>query len=101
MKLLTCKAAALYLGIAADTLREYERRGLVISVRFPSLVKDGPRRRCQFTQEALDAFIAGHTAGHNSEIELPQMIDNKAIQKQGQPSRKLGNVLWMQSNAAK
>lgn len=101
MNLRTVKEAAEYLGIAPDTLREYERRGLIDCVRFPSLSKDGPRRVRQFTQTALDAFIAGHTIGHKTEIESVEVPENKAIQKQGQNGRKGGNVHWMESRAAK
>lgn len=100
-QLLTIKAAAKYLGISDDTLREYERRGLIDCVRFPSLVKDGPRRVRQFTQASLDAFIAVHTVGHKTEIEEQAVPENRALQKQGQNGQKGGNVHWMESRAAK
>src|SRR5579884_2506244 len=58
--LLDMKAAAEYCAIDYETFRQYVARGMVATVRYPSLVdakKGRPRRKKLFRRESLDAFI--------------------------------------------
>jgi len=107
-EIMTVSEAAKYLRIDTDTLRAYERDGWIVSVRYPSLVKEGKRRTCLFTRAALDAFIlscqpeiAGPIAGPIDDRQRPEMPGNVALRQQGQKSRKKGNVHWREGHAAK
>jgi hypothetical protein len=110
-QLLTVKEAAAYLRISSKTLRVYERRGDVQSVRYPSIDGEGPRRKRLFIQASLDKFLAeciqgavldaGHNTGHNEDPQPSQVVQNEDIPTHGQQGRKNGNVHWMESRAAK
>lgn len=66
MTLLEMKEAADYLRIDYDTFRAYVKRGLIVSVRYPSLSRAGkPRRKKLFRKETLDAFIEQSEMGTN------------------------------------
>jgi helix-turn-helix protein len=57
--LLDLKDVAARLGVDYETARKYVACGKLRSVRLPSLVNDGPRRRIQVREEDLAEFIAG------------------------------------------
>lgn len=111
-ELLTSALAAKYLGIDEDTLRAYENKGLIASVRYPSLTRAGkPRRKRFYRLSALDQFVidcetkageeVGHKAGHRNERPVRETTVNAGQTNGVHGIKNVADPQWMERYARK
>src|SRR4051812_41781322 len=92
--LLTTEEAAEYLGIGRHQLAELVREGVLAFVQLPC------HKFKRFTVADLDACIQRHTAGPKvgptAPSEAVQVVESEPGLAQVQPTKKRGDVLWLQ-----